>query len=175
MKGTTLITLLMLTVSACSGAASDTPTTSVSSTSLVEVTATTVPNPSTVEESCTPDSTVAGTRWEEAQATTNHAIEVWALFFYPLPRGKPISLPSGEELKIVWRATGDGKITIDAEGPNGIRLASLFGPEPHGGSNWDRPGEEWGTGWLFPEPGCWTFHIQRGGEATATLTISVTG
>lgn len=173
MKTTTLIAFLALAVSACNGTGSDTATTSAASTTSVEARTTTIPNPSTAAESCMPDSSVAGTRWDEAQATTDDAVEVWALFFYPLPRGKPINLPAGKELKIVWRATGDGEITIDAEGPDWRRLVPLFGPDPHGGSNWDRPGQEWGTGWLFPEPGCWTFHIQRG-EATATLKISVT-
>jgi len=36
-----------------------------------------------------------------------------------------------------------------------------FGPEAYGGSSWVKPGDEWGTGFIFPEAGCWRVHAQR--------------
>ena len=82
--------------------------------------------------------------------------ELWALIFgdYP-PR-------QGREIKIVWRMTGEGAVALSATGPTGRRITPLWGPEPHTGSNWVRPGDEWGSGWRFPEPGCWTVHLIRG-------------
>ncbi len=68
---------------------------------------------------------------------------------------------AGEEVKIVWRMTGSGELLVAAR--QGGRPARLtFGPERHGGSNWSRPGEEWGTGFVFPAPGCWHIRLTRG-------------
>ncbi|MDX6324409.1 MAG: hypothetical protein QOK15_763, partial [Nocardioidaceae bacterium] len=41
--------------------------------------------------------------------------------------------------------------------------APVWGPEAHSGSNWARPGEEWGTGFVFPTTGCWDLHVRSGG------------
>jgi len=73
--------------------------------------------------------------------------------------------------KIVWRATGEGEFMVEAEGPGGGVLEPFF-VEQHLGSAWARPGGEWGTLWEFPNTGCWTFHIERGGE-TAEIGIEV--
>lgn len=47
--------------------------------------------------------------------------DVWALLFskYPLPRGT--------EVKIVWRMTGQGDLTLAATGPDGQHLAPESG------------------------------------------------
>ena len=29
------------------------------------------------------------------------------------------------------------------------------------GSNWNRPGEEWGSSFVFAEPGCWQIRASR--------------
>jgi len=65
------------------------------------------------------------------------------------------------ELKIVWRITGSGSFRIEAIGSEGRIVGPVWGPEAHGGSTWHRPGEEWGTGWRFPTPGCWQLHAWR--------------
>lgn len=67
----------------------------------------------------------------------------------------------GAPVKIVWRMTGTGDLVVAATAPSGHDLPLTFGPEKHGGSTYDRPGDEWGTGYTFPEPGCWTLHLQR--------------
>ena len=42
-------------------------------------------------------------------------------------------------------------------GPN-HQVPSSWGPDRHLGSNWNRPGAEWGTGFTFPVAGCWDLH-----------------
>ncbi len=103
----------------------------------------------------------------EAQANSTSGHEVWALFFntWPLEPGEPVRIPVDEEVKIVWRSTGEGSFIIEADGPGGESIDPTWGPDPHGGSNWDRPGEEWGTGWMFPSTGCWTFDVSHGSQA----------
>jgi hypothetical protein len=81
---------------------------------------------------------------------------LWALFFPTEPL-----LTAGKEIKVVWRMTGKGDFAISATGPGGAVVKPVWGPEPHGGSSWDRPGDEWGTGWVFPAAGCWTVSANR--------------
>lgn len=130
----------------------------------------------TATDSCEPDSTVAEPLiGPEAQARTNDSVEAWALFFntFPMrPHGEPIEIPGNTEIKIVWRVTGDGDLTIEAVGPDDTTIEPDWGPEIHGGSNWVRPGDEWGTGWTFPEVGCWTFQVRRG-ESIASLSVDI--
>jgi hypothetical protein len=81
--------------------------------------------------------------------------QLWALVFSPLP------LHAGREVKIVWRMTGRGALSLYAESPAGERVAPGFGPDAHSQSTWDRPGDEWGSGFTFPAPGCWRVHASR--------------
>jgi hypothetical protein len=73
----------------------------------------------------------------------------------------PVPLPVGKEVKIVWRMTGSGPLRITATRSDGMSARRTFGPEEHTGSNWNRPGDEWGTGFVFPEAGCWDLHLAR--------------
>jgi hypothetical protein len=68
---------------------------------------------------------------------------------------------AGEELKIVWRMTGAGPLRIAFTAPDGHRAPLVFGPEAHRTSSYDRPGDEWGTGFRFVAPGCWHIHFAR--------------
>jgi hypothetical protein len=94
---------------------------------------------------------------------------LFALFF--LADNAPIT--AGQEVKIVWRMTGAGDLTINATGDKGARTRPTWGPEAHGGSSYDRPGDEWGTGWVFPSAGCWTIHATRATTGAATMAIRV--
>jgi hypothetical protein len=86
------------------------------------------------------------------------------------------SLPprTDSELKIVWRVTGEGEPTVSAERPDGSAGVLTFGPEAHPASNFDRPGDEWGTGFRFDMPGCWHLDVRRG-AVHARVPIRVVG
>lgn len=94
--------------------------------------------------------------FSEIQGTMHSDGEVWALLFFDRAR-------VNQELKIVWRVTGTGEeLTVQARHPDGTEISPVWGPEMHGESNWERPGFEWGTGFDFPEPGCWTLTSTSG-------------
>ncbi len=80
--------------------------------------------------------------------------ELWALV-------QPPPFPAGQEVKIVWRITGFGELKLRARHPDGTQFQPRF-LQPHLGSNWRRPGDEWGSGFTFPKPGCWQVHAERG-------------
>jgi hypothetical protein len=67
----------------------------------------------------------------------------------------------GDELKIVWRMTGNGDLSVSYFAPDSQRSVLAFGPEVHSGSNYDRPGDEWGAGFQFDAAGCWHVHLER--------------
>lgn len=81
-------------------------------------------------------------------------------------------VPVSTDVKIVWRVTGHGGVKFYATGPSGNRVRPRWGPEPHADSTFRYPGQEWGTGFVFPVPGCWTIHIQRD-DLTGRLTLPV--
>lgn len=68
------------------------------------------------------------------------------------------SLSVGILVKFVWRMTGED-LVVHAIGPDGKEKAPTWGPEEHGGSTFHRPGNEWGTGIKFNEPGCWEIRM----------------
>ena len=74
-----------------------------------------------------------------------------ATFYGLLFNPTPLPIKVGE-LKVVWRATGEGDLTVRYWAPDGRPGELTFGPEAHGGSNYNRPGQEWGTGFNFDEP-----------------------
>lgn len=110
--------------------------------------------------------TVAGCRPSQVQASENGLPEIqgsmrsdgelWALLFFDKAR-------TGEEVKIVWRITGEGeKFLVEAKQADGTSLSPAWGPQYHESSTWKRPGSEWGTGFKFPKPGCWTLTATYG-------------
>ncbi|HZD22507.1 MAG TPA: hypothetical protein VE569_03780 [Acidimicrobiia bacterium] len=93
----------------------------------------------------------------EIRATSSD-IDVWGLLWRTPP------LPVDDEVKMVWRATGTGEFDIQAT--QGASEAELtFGPSLHHGSTFQRPGDEWGTAFIFPSPGCWEIEITRGADS----------
>ena len=103
---------------------------------------------------CPPSAEVTGSGEMVERQGTGDGVTLWALFF-----SSPVTV--GQEVKVVWRMTGSGEFSVSATGPDGVEVKPVWGPEPHGGSSWDRPGEEWGTGWVFPAAGCWTVSATR--------------
>ena len=79
----------------------------------------------------------------------------------------------GDELKIVWRMTGTGPLSIVFRAPDGRVQPLVFGPERHGSSSYHRPGDEWGTGFRFPARGCWHIHLARN-DAAVDVRLVVT-
>jgi hypothetical protein len=80
---------------------------------------------------------------------------------------------AGDELKIVWRVTGHGPLHVVFSGPNRNSRPLVFGPQRHdSGSSYDRPGEEWGTGFRFGTKGCWHIHLARN-DTTGDVWIDV--
>ncbi|MGX6604422.1 hypothetical protein ACWKSP_20150 [Micromonosporaceae bacterium Da 78-11] len=91
---------------------------------------------------------------------------LWAMFFGP-------KAVAGQEFKIAWRMTGAGDLAMTATGPDGSSVTPTWGPEPHSESTFDRPGDEWGTGWVFPTAGYWTVNAARNpGSAQLTLRVA---
>jgi hypothetical protein len=99
---------------------------------------------------------------------TGHGATLWGLLMFPHPPPARV----GEQDKIVWRMTGTGALTLLAIDPHGTHHRLAWGPDPHLGSDWDRPGDEWGAGYLFDAPGCWDLHATRG-NATADVWLRV--
>ena len=74
-------------------------------------------------------------------------------------------------VKIVWRMTGSGPLKLAAYDAHG-RKVPLAWIEPHGGSNYRRPGDEWGSGYRFRRPGCYHLTARRTvGSAEAWLRV----
>jgi hypothetical protein len=90
----------------------------------------------------------------EVRGFAIHGVKLWALLFYQPPA------VAGADLKIVVRVTGSGPFHIKAVGPEGQTVKHTW-MEYHSGSNWNRPGDEWGTGWQLPTAGCWHLHVTR--------------
>jgi hypothetical protein len=87
---------------------------------------------------------------------------------------RPLPLRSREDVKIVWRITGTGGLYLNAIDPHGRRHKLQWGPDLHSGSNYQRPGQEWGAGYRFTEPGCWRLHARRG-TASADVWLRIAG
>ena len=87
----------------------------------------------------------------------------------------PHALPArvGDQEKIVWRMTGIAlPLTLEAIGPDGAHHQPVWGPNAHLSSDWDKPGDEWGAGYVFTAPGCWDLRAIRGG-VTADVWLRV--
>ena len=93
--------------------------------------------------------------------------ELWALLFFQ-------RVHVNEEAKIVWRITGEGgEFEAEAQSESGSIIQPVW-KQYHESSTWERPGLEWGTGFNFPEPGCWTITVTYG-ETIGTITLKVLG
>ena len=57
--------------------------------------------------------------------------------------------------------TGAGPLRIAFTAADGKPHPLGFGPEPHAGSTFRRPGDEWGPGLRFTTRGCWHVHLAR--------------
>jgi len=96
----------------------------------------------------------------EIQGVASYS-ELWALI--QSTTGVPPKAKSS--VKIVWRMTGKGTFSLVALNPQGQHVLPDQGPEAHDGSNWNRPGDEWGSVFTFTTAGCWDLHVSRDGAS----------
>ena len=95
----------------------------------------------------------------ETRGTTGGGVGLYGLIFFA---GTAFPIHVGDEVKIVWRMTGDGDLTATVTSPAGIAVPLSWGPVAHtAGSSYTRPGDEWGVGYQFTQPGCWQLHLAR--------------
>jgi hypothetical protein len=85
--------------------------------------------------------------------------QLWALGA-TVPGGDSAALDGaiGTTKKIIFRMTSRVPANFYAVAPDGSRLPPVWGPDAHAGSNWNRPGYEWGAGFNFTQVGCWQIH-----------------
>jgi hypothetical protein len=108
------------------------------------------------QPSCTSSRFVISSAGPEVEGIATGANQFWALLFDSPP------LPPTRDVKIVFRLTSTGSLTLAAFGPGGVRIAPDWVQE-HDGSTWNtHPGDEWGAGFTFPHSGCWEVVAIRG-------------
>jgi hypothetical protein len=155
--GTICCCVLLLVLAACSSSimAASSSATKVSSQTVSKV-ASVVPKLGA--PGCLPPSPVdqSSLGFPEAHGTAK-GMDVWVLLLGGEPRAK-------QDMKIIWRmmASTYEPLHLVGIGPKGLHIRPLFGPEIHSGSNWSRPGGEWGSGFNFPVAGCWDLHVTLG-------------
>jgi hypothetical protein len=107
------------------------------------------------------------TGFGEIQGDMQSEGELWALLFFK-------TAWTNAEQKIVWRITGVGGVfEAQAENESGTIVQPVW-KQYHDSSTWERPGDEWGTVFIFPEPGCWIITVTYG-ETKGTIALKVLG
>jgi hypothetical protein len=88
---------------------------------------------------------------------------LWALIeggTFGASRAAVLDAVIGKATKIVWRMGGQGDLRLSAISPEGATVAPSE-LKVHDGSNWKRPGDEWGSTFTFSQAGCWRLHAER--------------
>jgi len=116
---------------------------------------------------CSPASPSLGL---EVQATGSDGVTAYGLMFGP--EADSIT-GDGSSIKMAVRMTGDGELEVHVIAPDGTERPLDWGPEAHGGSNFQRPGEEWGIGFSPDAPGCWQVAFERGERDRADFWFEV--
>jgi len=84
----------------------------------------------------------------------------------------PETVRVGRSVKLVVRMTGSGDLGVSVTGPGGETKDLDWGPEAHGDSNFGAAGDEWGIGFTFDHPGCWTVSFARADEGTGYVQLA---
>lgn len=112
------------------------------------------------EPGCLPPSPANATTGEaRGRATIG---DLWAVGLNPNladPHAAILKGVTGKPFKIVWRLEGSGDATFTAISPDGTHHPPRD-VQMHG-SNWNRPGDEWGSTFDFTQAGCWQIHVER--------------
>jgi hypothetical protein len=165
-----LLGVCILLLAACTGSHSQQARSSSPTTSHSHAAATTSPG-GLGQPGCQPPSPID--RWQgfpEVKGTSDH-IQMWGLI---MAQGASYQVHPNEDVKIVWRVTGSGGLQLVTLDPRGRPHPLQWGPDAHGSSTYTRPGEEWGAGYLFTQPGCWTLRAIRG-TASASVWLNIAG
>lgn len=109
-----------------------------------------------------------GAGFPEVEGTSDH-LHMWGLIMVD---GSDDPIRVNEQVKIVWRITGSGALTLTTTDPGGTAHPLQWGPDQHLSSEYHRPGQEWGAGYLFDEPGCWALGATRG-TASAVVWLDI--
>ena len=95
---------------------------------------------------------------------------MWAWFMAAYPP------QAGVSDKTIWRLDGPGisaaAPAFSLVGPASETAHLDWGPAFHDSSSWTRPGNEYGTGLLFPTAGCWDVHVTAG-QVTGDVYVVV--
>ncbi|HEY6071794.1 MAG TPA: hypothetical protein VIV15_00005 [Anaerolineales bacterium] len=83
---------------------------------------------------------------------------LWALL--QAPGGE---FHAGAPARILWKMTnGRGDIRLTAIHESGARTGAIYGPiSREYRSQWRHEGQEWGSAFIFPLPGCWRLLASR--------------
>jgi hypothetical protein len=118
---------------------------------------------------CQPPSPInRGAGFPEVEGSSDR-VQLWGLI---MADGPDNPLRVNEQVKIVWRITGSGELRLTSIAPDGRTHPLQWGPDGHLSSTYRRPGQEWGAGYLFTQPGCWNLHAIRG-VATADVWLNI--
>jgi hypothetical protein len=105
---------------------------------------------------------------------TSVGAQLWAIFAsQPASTEATLAGVVGKQTKIVFRMTSGVPTVFYSVAPDGTRVPPVWGPSPHTGSSWNRPGAEWGAGFVFDQPGCWQIHAGSP-PTTGDLWLTVT-
>jgi hypothetical protein len=116
----------------------------------------------------TPSPVTLGRGFPEVKGSSKR-IQLWGLIMVDGP-DNPVHV--GNQVKIVWRITGSGELRLTSVAPDGRSHPLQWGPDEHLSGTFRRPGQEWGAGYLFTQPGCWDLHAARG-TATADVWLNI--
>ena len=156
-----VLTVILVLLVACTSA------TEVSTAAPATETPTSVP-PTSTPVSCQPSEILESqVAFGEIQGDMQSDGELWALLFFKAAWAKA-------EQKIVWRITGEGgEFEAQAQSEDGTIIQPVW-KQYHESSTWERPGQEWGTGFNFPASGCWRITVTYG-ETKGTIALKVLG
>ncbi len=141
----------------CAAAGHTIPTTSAP---VATATQRATPSPSAivwVQPNCAPSHFLKYSGMPEVQGIIPGANQLWLLMFAPVP------MPRGQSVKIAYQMTGSGPLRLVADGPDHVQIAPDWEQAHTGGSTWTiHPGDQWGAGFTFTQPGCWEVVALRG-------------
>lgn len=123
---------------------------------------------------CAPSNTTTdkASGYPEIQATATSGT-LWALLVV-----QDGNFHAGTKARIVWKMSdGRGDIKLMATHEDGTQVQPVWGPiSRQARTDWNHPGQEWGTEYIFPKAGCWRILASRrllGTDEVVTAEIAI--